>query len=35
MMGWTEPKVRNLIYRGLADLRDLLAREGVHQPRVM
>jgi RNA polymerase sigma factor (sigma-70 family) len=34
MMGWTEPKVRNLIYRGLADLRDLLAREGV-QPRAM
>jgi RNA polymerase sigma-70 factor (ECF subfamily) len=35
MMGWTEPKVRNLIYRGLADLRGLLAQHGVQQPRAM
>lgn len=33
MLGWTEPKVRNLIYRGLADLRELLAQTGMEQPR--
>jgi RNA polymerase sigma-70 factor (ECF subfamily) len=35
MLGWSEPKVRNLIYRGLADLRGLLAQQGVDQPRAM
>jgi RNA polymerase sigma factor (sigma-70 family) len=29
LLGWTEPKVRNLIYRGLADLRARLARQGI------
>ena len=29
LVGWTEPKVRNLIYRGLADLRALLLKEGI------
>lgn len=29
LMGWTEAKTRNLLYRGLADLRERLAREGV------
>ncbi|HYC33148.1 MAG TPA: sigma-70 family RNA polymerase sigma factor [Gemmatimonadales bacterium] len=29
LMGWTEAKTRNLIYRGLADLRERLASEGV------
>jgi RNA polymerase sigma factor (sigma-70 family) len=29
VLGWTEPKTRNLLYRGLADLRDALARRGV------
>jgi RNA polymerase sigma factor (sigma-70 family) len=28
-LGWTEPKTRNLIYRGLADLRDLLQARGI------
>lgn len=29
LLGWTEAKARNLIYRGLADLREALARRGV------
>jgi len=29
LLGWTEPKARNLIYRGLKDLRDLLRPEGI------
>jgi RNA polymerase sigma-70 factor (ECF subfamily) len=29
LMGWTEAKTRNLLYRGLADLRERLASEGV------
>jgi RNA polymerase sigma-70 factor (ECF subfamily) len=29
MLGWTEPKTRNLLYRGLADLREALQRAGV------
>ena len=29
LMGWTEPKSRNLIYRGLKDLRKLLREEGI------
>jgi RNA polymerase sigma factor (sigma-70 family) len=29
VLGWTEPKTRNLLYRGLADLRELLALRGV------
>jgi hypothetical protein len=28
-MGWTEAKTRNLLYRGLADLRERLAQEGI------
>lgn len=28
-LGWTEPKTRNLIYRGLADLRALLLARGI------
>lgn len=28
-LGWTEPKARNLIYRGLKDLRELLKAENV------
>lgn len=28
-MGWTTVKVRNLLYRGLADLRDALATRGI------
>lgn len=28
-MGWTEPKARNLIYRGLEDLRETLRAEGI------
>ncbi len=27
--GWTEPKARNLVYRGLADLREALRADGV------
>jgi RNA polymerase sigma factor (sigma-70 family) len=30
MAGWTEPKARNLVYRGLADLREALKGMGVH-----
>ncbi|MDF2770913.1 MAG: polymerase sigma factor, sigma-70 family [Geminicoccaceae bacterium] len=29
LMGWTEPKARNLVYRGLADLRQRLQAMGV------
>jgi RNA polymerase sigma-70 factor (ECF subfamily) len=29
LMGWTEGKTRNLLYRGLADLRDRLTALGV------
>lgn len=29
-LGWSEPKVRNLLYRGLSDLRRLLIQEGIH-----
>ncbi|TFG89680.1 MAG: sigma-70 family RNA polymerase sigma factor [Gemmatimonadales bacterium] len=28
-LGWSEPKTRNLIYRGLADLRALLLKRGI------
>jgi RNA polymerase sigma factor (sigma-70 family) len=29
LMGWTEAKTRNLLYRGLADLRERLSAEGI------
>jgi len=29
LLGWTEAKARNLVYRGLDDLRDALRREGI------
>ena len=29
LMDWTEPKVRNLLYRGLADLRAKLLAQGI------
>ncbi len=29
VLGWTEPKARNLLYRGLNDLRTALVKEGV------
>jgi len=29
LLGWTEPKVRNLLYRGLADLRARLIDQGI------
>lgn len=29
LMGWSEAKTRNLLYRGLADLRDGLTRKGI------
>lgn len=29
LMGWTEPKARNLVYRGLADLRHRLQAMGI------
>jgi RNA polymerase sigma-70 factor (ECF subfamily) len=29
LLGWTEAKTRNRLYRGLADLRERLAAEGV------
>lgn len=32
-LGWTDAKARNLIYRGLADLREILEREGVRPER--
>jgi RNA polymerase sigma factor (sigma-70 family) len=32
LLGWTEAKVRNLVYRGLDDLREALRREGIEYP---
>lgn len=32
LLGWSEAKVRNLVYRGLDDLRDALRREGIEYP---
>jgi len=29
LMGWSEPKTRNLLYRGLADLRERLTELGI------
>lgn len=29
LLGWTEPKTRNLLYRGLADLREYLTAMGI------
>ncbi|HEY7027171.1 MAG TPA: sigma-70 family RNA polymerase sigma factor [Gemmatimonadales bacterium] len=29
LLGWTEAKARNLVYRGLADLREALSRRGI------
>lgn len=29
LLGWTEAKTRNLLYRGLADLRERLAAQGI------
>jgi RNA polymerase sigma-70 factor (ECF subfamily) len=29
VLGWTEPKTRNLLYRGLADVREALRGAGV------
>jgi RNA polymerase sigma-70 factor (ECF subfamily) len=29
LLGWTEPKTRNLLYRGLADLREKLTDMGI------
>jgi RNA polymerase sigma factor (sigma-70 family) len=29
VMGWSEAKARNLLYRGLADLREILTRAGI------
>lgn len=29
LLGWTEAKARNLVYRGLGDLRELLRAEGI------
>jgi RNA polymerase sigma-70 factor (ECF subfamily) len=29
LLGWTEPKTRNLLYRGLADLREVLTDMGI------
>jgi RNA polymerase sigma-70 factor (ECF subfamily) len=29
LMGWTEAKARNLLYRGLAELRERLAEVGL------
>ncbi len=29
MEGWTEAKARNLVYRGLAELREMLKKEGI------
>jgi RNA polymerase sigma factor (sigma-70 family) len=29
LLGWTEPKTRNLLYRGLADLREILESWGI------
>jgi len=35
LMGWTEPRARNLVYRGLADLREALSRRGVGPEGIM
>jgi RNA polymerase sigma factor (sigma-70 family) len=32
ILGWSEPTTRNLLYRGLADLRKELRTRGVHPP---
>jgi RNA polymerase sigma-70 factor (ECF subfamily) len=34
LLGWSEAKTRNLLYRGLADLRERLMAEGIqwHSP---
>ena len=32
LLGWTEPKARNLTHRGLNDLREILRREGIDFP---
>lgn len=32
LLGWTEAKTRNLLYRGLADLRKTLESWGIHAP---
>jgi DNA-directed RNA polymerase specialized sigma24 family protein len=29
LLGWSEPKARNLLYRGLSDLRAQLRAEGI------
>ena len=29
LFGWTEPKTRHLLYRGLADLRERLTEVGI------
>ena len=29
LLHWSEPKARNLVYRGLDDLREILRREGI------
>ena len=29
LLGWTEPKTRNLLYRGLSDLREKLTAMGI------
>jgi RNA polymerase sigma-70 factor (ECF subfamily) len=34
LLGWTEPKVRNLLYRGLEDLRAALLERGIGPRRV-
>jgi RNA polymerase sigma factor (sigma-70 family) len=31
LLGWTEAKTRNLLYRGLAELREHLAARGIHR----
>jgi RNA polymerase sigma-70 factor (ECF subfamily) len=31
LMGWTEKKAENLIYRGLADLRNCLKSQGIER----
>lgn len=35
LLGWTEAKTRNLLYRGLADLRGLLTASGIGPARVL
>jgi RNA polymerase sigma factor (sigma-70 family) len=34
LLGWTEPKVRNLLYRGLEDLRASLIERGIGPRRI-